>query len=155
MTEAGEERIELTELTSQIVTAYVSGNPVPPGDLPRLIGLVAEGLRGIGQAPAVDAPIKPEPAVPVRRSVSPDKLTCLVCGKTQKTLKRHLAVAHDLTPAAYRELFELKPDYPMAAPSYAQERAELARRIGLGRQQVQPRRLRRRKSTASAAETES
>jgi predicted transcriptional regulator len=93
--------------------------------------------------------------VPVRRSIAPDRLTCLVCGKIQKTLKRHLAVAHDLTPAAYRELFELKPDYPMAAPSYAQERAELARRIGLGRQQVQPRRLRRRKSTASAAETES
>jgi predicted transcriptional regulator len=48
-------------------------------------------------------------------------------------LKRHLATEHDLTPDAYREMFGLKPDYPMVAQSYAEARRELALKIGLGR----------------------
>ena len=128
-------------------------NPLPPTDLPRLIDLVGGELRRLGQAPAAAEPSKPEPAVPVRRSVSPDALTCLVCGKIQKTLKRHLAVAHDLTPAAYRELFELKPDYPMAAPSYSRQRSEMAFQLGLGRPKQPPRRrARRTRATAPAPE---
>ena len=89
---------------------------------------------------------KPEPAVSVRRSVRPDHLVCLICGKKQKLLKRHLAVEHELTPNQYRETFGLKPDYPMVAPNYAQQRRELALSIGLGRPKKPARR--RRKSTA-------
>ena len=85
--------------------------------------------------------------VSARRSVRPDHLVCLVCGKKQKLLKRHLAVEHELTPEQYRESFGLKPDYPMAAPNYAEKRRELALKIGLGR----PRKQRRaRRSPAKA-----
>ena len=76
---------------------------------------------------------KPEPAVSVRRSIQPDHLLCLVCGKPQKILKRHLAVQHELTPPEYRSRFELRPDYPMIAPNYAQQRREVALKLGLGR----------------------
>jgi len=69
----------------------------------------------------------------VRRSIQPDRLICLVCGKAQKVLKRHLAVKHGLTPAEYRARFELRPDYPMIAPAYAQQRREVALKLGLGR----------------------
>jgi predicted transcriptional regulator len=69
----------------------------------------------------------------VRRSIQPDHLLCLVCGKPQKILKRHLAVQHQLTPAEYRARFELRPDYPMIAPNYAQQRREVALKLGLGK----------------------
>ena len=82
----------------------------------------------------------------VRRSIRPDHLICLVCGKPQKMLKRHLAIRHELTPAQYRERFGLKPDYPMAAPNYVQQRREVALRTGLGRPKKPARRA--RKSTA-------
>jgi predicted transcriptional regulator len=71
--------------------------------------------------------------VPVRRSVRDDHLVCLVCGKPQKILRRHLDVAHQLTPEAYREQFGLRPDYPMAAPGYSRQRSDMAKRVGLGR----------------------
>jgi predicted transcriptional regulator len=73
-----------------------------------------------------------EPAVPVRRSIGSDHLVCLVCGKKHKLLKRHLALEHGLTPNEYRDTFGLKPDYPMTAPSYAEQRRGLALKIGLG-----------------------
>jgi predicted transcriptional regulator len=93
------------------------------------------------------------PAVPVRRSIQRDHLLCLVCGKPQKVLKRHLAVQHDLTPAQYRERFGLKPDYPMASPSYVQRRREVALQTGLGRPK-QPARRRRKMSAAKSSPAE-
>jgi predicted transcriptional regulator len=77
--------------------------------------------------------------VSVRRSVRLDHLVCLICGKKQKLLKRHLALEHELTPNRYRETFGLKPDYPMVAPNYAQQRRELALSFGLGRPKKRPR----------------
>ena len=85
--------------------------------------------------------------MPVRRSVRPDHLVCLVCGKSQKTLKRHLGAAHRLTPAQYRERFDLKADYPMIAPNYAQQRSELALQVGLGRPKKPARRRRKKPMT--------
>lgn len=125
------ESVSLAELTAEIVSAYVAHNSLATSDLARLIGVVAAELRAVGRAPE-PAPTKAEPAVPIRRSIGRDRLTCLICGKRQKMLRRHLGVAHGLTPSAYREMFGLKPDYPMVAPSYSEERAELARKIGLG-----------------------
>jgi predicted transcriptional regulator len=125
------EGASLAELTTEIVSAYVSHNSLATSDLARLIGVVAAELQSVGRASEL-APVKAEPAVPVRRSVHRDRLTCLVCGKRQKMLRRHLGVAHGLTPGEYRGLFGLKSDYPMVAPSYSEERAELARKIGLG-----------------------
>jgi predicted transcriptional regulator len=124
---------KLAELTAEIVSAYVSNNPVPVSEVSSVISSVAQHLGALASEEPQTAAAKPEPAVAIRRSVSRDQITCLVCGGKHKVLKRHLAVAHQLTPAEYRELFGLKRDYPMAAPSYVQERAEIAKRIGLGR----------------------
>jgi len=124
---------KLAELTAEIVSAYVSNNQIAVSDVSSVISSVAENLGALALEVPEAAPPKPEPAVPIRRSVSRDQITCLVCGGKHKVLKRHLAVAHQLSPAEYREVFGLKRDYPMAAPSYVQERAEIAKRIGLGR----------------------
>lgn len=104
---------------------------LPRSELPELITTVASRLRRGSAEHEQPAEERPEPAVSVRRSIRPDHLVCLVCGKPQKMLKRHLAVRHDLTPAQYRERFGLKPDYPMAAPNYAQQRRDLALQSGL------------------------
>ena len=139
------EPASLVEITVEIVSAYVAHQQVAASDLPKVISTVAGELRTLGREPQAPMPSKPEPAVPVRRSVRPDHLVCLICGKKQKLLKRHLAVEHELTPEQYRETFGLKSDYPMAAPNYSQQRRELALKIGLG----QPERRRRgRKLTA-------
>ena len=90
-------------------------------------------MAKIGAKVEPPAEERAEPAVSLRRSVRPDHLVCLACGKPQKMLKRHLAVQHGLTPAEYRERFGLKPDYPMAAPNYVQQRREVALATGLGR----------------------
>ena len=96
------------ELTAEIVSAYVSNNETAPSDVAALI-TVAGQLSRIGTAPEPVEVEKPKPAVPIRRSIQRDHLLCLVCGKPQKVLKRHLAVQHELTPAQYRERFGLKP----------------------------------------------
>jgi predicted transcriptional regulator len=147
----GAELGSLAEMTVEIVSAYVAHNQVAASDLPKVISAVAGGLRTLGREPEVAAPSKPEPAVSLRRSVRPDHLVCLICGKKQKLLKRHLAVEHELTPDQYRETFGLKPDYPMAAPKYAQQRRELAMKIGLGRPKKATRRRRRKAAGAEVA----
>ena len=124
---------KLAELTAEIVSAYVSNNQIAVADVSSVISSVARNLGALAAEEPEAVPPRPEPAVPVRRSVSRDQITCLVCGGKHKVLKRHLAVAHQLNPVEYRELFGLKRDYPMAAPSYVAERAEIAKRIGLGR----------------------
>ena len=140
-------RSEIAELTTEIVAAYVSHHKIGVPDLSNVIKAVAAEIAALGTKPQPPAPERPEPAVSVRRSVRPDHLVCLVCGKKQKLMKRHLAVEHELTPDQYRESFGLKPDYPMAAPNYAQQRRELALKIGLGR----PRKQRRGRRSAAAA----
>jgi predicted transcriptional regulator len=126
------DRGKLVELTSEVVSAYVSSNRVAPAELETIIGSVAGSLAVLGNR-TEPAPERPEPAVPVRRSVGRDRLICLVCGKKQKMLKRHLAVRHQLSPDEYRGRFDLRSDYPLVAPSYAAQRSEVARQTGLGR----------------------
>ncbi len=132
MTESSESAT-LAEVTTEIVSAYVAHNKIAPADVAALISTVAVQLARIGTEVEPPTEEKFEPAVPVRRSVQPDRLLCLVCGKAQKVLKRHLSVKHDLTPAEYRARFELRTDYPMIAPAYAQQRREVALKLGLGR----------------------
>jgi predicted transcriptional regulator len=134
----------IAALTAEIVSAYVANNKIASSELGGLITTVAGQLSKVGGEPERGAGEKLEAVVSVRRSIRPDHLVCLICGKKQKLLKRHLAVEHDLTPNQYRETFGLKSEYPMAAPNYAQQRRELALKIGLGRS----RKGRRRKSTA-------
>ncbi|MGH6990136.1 MAG: MucR family transcriptional regulator [Stellaceae bacterium] len=121
---------DLLALTSDIVSAHVSNNSVDVAELPQLINQVYESLSNIGKVPIV-AP-RPEPAVPVRRSVHPEYIVCLEDGKKLKMLKRHLMTAYKLTPEAYRERWGLAQDYPMVAPNYARQRSRLAKEIGLG-----------------------
>jgi predicted transcriptional regulator len=117
-------------LTAQIVSAHVSNNSVPSDALPSLIQEVYKTLSGVGKEPA--QPEKPQPAVPVKKSVFPDHIICLEDGKKLKMLKRHLKTAYDMTPEQYRERWSLGPDYPMVAPNYAKHRSTLAKKIGLG-----------------------
>jgi predicted transcriptional regulator len=141
-----EELRSVVALTTEIVVAYVTGNTIAMADLGDLIGAVGRALDALGRKEP--EPAKPEPAVPVRRSIRDEHLTCLVCGKPQKILRRHLDVAHQLTPEAYREQFGLRPDYPMAAPGYSRQRSEMAKRVGLGRREPAPARSRKPRSGA-------
>ena len=124
----------MIELAADVVSAYVSNHSVPTGDLPGLIGQVYTALQrtaGNGAEPAAEAP---KPAVPVKRSVTPDYIVCLEDGKHFKSLKRHLRTRYNLTPAEYRAKWGLPADYPMVAPNYAEARSRLAKQIGLGQQ---------------------
>ena len=130
---------DLYVLTTKIVASHVANNAVVVGDLPKLIQQVFEALSRVsaGAAP----PEKPQRAVPIKRSVTPDYIVCLDDGKKLKMLKRHLKTSHGLTPDAYRERWGLPADYPMVAPNYAAQRSALAKKIGLG---TKPRKRRRR-----------
>ena len=121
---------DLLALTAKIVAAHVSNNSVALGDLAGLIQQVHQALRGIGSNSVM--PARPQPAVPVKRSVLPDYIVCLEDGKKLKMLKRHLKTAYNLSPEQYRERWGLPPDYPMVAPNYAKQRSQLARDLGLG-----------------------
>jgi predicted transcriptional regulator len=131
MSESAEQG-QLLELTAQIVSAHVGHNEVPQDTLPTLMRSVYATLAGT-QKPSAEVAEKPQPAVPVKKSVFPDFIICLEDGKKLKMLKRHLQTTYQLTPAQYREKWGLPHDYPMVAPSYAERRSVLAKTIGLGR----------------------
>ena len=117
------------ESVSKIVSAFVSNNSVPSGDLSQLIWTAHEALKSLDQA--TSSP--PEPAVPIKKSVTPDYVICLEDGKKFKMLKRHLRNDYDMSLDEYRQRWRLPSDYPMVAPEYAARRSELAKKIGLGR----------------------
>ena len=124
------QQADVLGLTAQIVSAHVSNNSVTPDALSALIQDVYRTLSGVGKEPS--APDKPQPAVPVKKSVFPDHIVCLEDGKKLKMLKRHLKTAYNMTPEQYRERWGLAPEYPMVAPNYARHRSSLAKKIGLG-----------------------
>ncbi|ALN75608.1 MULTISPECIES: MucR family transcriptional regulator [unclassified Aureimonas] len=132
---ARNEQDEVLEQTAEIVSAYVSGNHVPRDELVKLIGAVYQSLKGVDAAPAEAAPAEQPlvPAVPIRKSVTPDHIICLEDGKAFKSLRRHLQTKFGLTPEEYRAKWGLPSDYPMVAANYAAKRSELAKSIGLGR----------------------
>ena len=124
---------ELLQKTTQIVAAFVSKNSVQVADLPALISNVYQSLATLGQPQATaETPADLKPAVPVKKSVTPDYIVCLEDGKKLKMLKRHLMSTYKLTPAEYRTKWGLPTDYPMVAPNYAKARSEMAVKIGLG-----------------------
>ncbi len=123
---------ELLEMTTDVVSAHVANNTVDIADLPRLIKQVYSTFCELAGQVSV-ASDRPEPAVPVKKSVQPDYIVCLEDGKKLKMLKRHLMTAYNMTPEQYRERWSLPSDYPMVAPNYATQRSTLAKKIGLGR----------------------
>ncbi|MGH1570253.1 MucR family transcriptional regulator [Methylobacterium sp. P31] len=148
--ETREPTLDFTELAAEIVSAYVSNNPVPASELPALIAQVHSAVSGLTNADGLgaattDAQIeKPTPAQ-IRKSVRDDGIVSFIDGKSYKTLKRHLG-ANGLDPRSYRERYGLPADYPMVAPSYAEQRSQLARAIGLGRPGAEAVRQSRRKT---------
>ncbi|MCZ6448770.1 MAG: MucR family transcriptional regulator [Alphaproteobacteria bacterium] len=123
---------DLLELTTEIVSSHVANNPVAIQDIPDLIRQVYGTLTTIDQGPSAQAD-RPQPAVPIKRSITPDHIICLEDGRKLKMLKRHLKTAYNMTPEDYRERWGLPADYPMVAPNYAKQRSNLAKKIGLGR----------------------
>ncbi|WNO54712.1 MucR family transcriptional regulator [Stakelama saccharophila] len=121
----------LVTLTAEIVAAHVSNNSVAVSDLPLLIQNVHGALSSVGHV-AAEPEVKQEPAVSIRSSVKPDYIVCLEDGKKLKMLKRHLMTHYDMTPEQYRAKWNLPSDYPMVAPNYAEQRRNLAKKIGLG-----------------------
>lgn len=125
----------LLQLTAEIVAAHVSNNAVTPEGLPLLIRGVCQSLSGV-DAPKVKPIIVPEPAVNPKKSVFNDYIICLEDGLKLKMLRRHLRAAYNMTPDQYRARWQLPPEYPMVAPSYAATRSALAKGSGLGRKRA-------------------
>jgi predicted transcriptional regulator len=136
MAEAGAPRAaedELLRMTTEVVAAYVSNNTLATGQLGDVIHAVYNSLRSLdGQVVEAVQEVQ-KPAVPVRKSITPEYLVCLEDGKKLKMLKRHLRSTYNLSPDEYRAKWGLPPDYPMVAPKYAQQRSDFAKKIGLGR----------------------
>ena len=133
MTTSDSEPSKSIELAAEIVAAFVANNSLPISELPALIHSVHAALTGVASGSASAAPSveKKEPAVSIRKSITPDYLVCLDDGKKFKSLRRHLATL-GLTPDEYRSKWGFAADYPMVAPNYAAQRSELAKRSGLG-----------------------
>jgi predicted transcriptional regulator len=124
---------DLLRLTSEIVAAYLRNNPMPPSDVPAMIRSVHATLGGLAENMRNNGAATQKPAVPVKRSVTPEYIICLEDGKKLKMLKRYLRSNYNMTPEEYRAKWNLPAGYPMVAPNYAKQRSEFAKRIGLGR----------------------
>ncbi len=120
------------ELTADIVSAYVSNNSVSAGDIPGLINQVHSALMRVSGG-QIETPAEPlKPAIPLKKSITPEYIVCLEDGKKFKSLKRHLRTHYNMSPEEYREKWGLPHDYPMVAPNYARQRSDLAKKMGLG-----------------------
>ena len=137
-----DERSEIIEMTADIVSAYVGNNSVSAGDLPGLIHSVHRALVGVTGAVEVAEPEPKEPAVPIKKSITPGFLICLEDGRKFKSLKRHLRTKYNLSPESYRAKWGLPKDYPMVAPDNAKARSDMAKQMGLGQGGRQPPRKR-------------
>ena len=122
----------LVELTADIVSAYVSNNTVVSSDLPMLINETYDALSKAAAKASQPLTEELNPAVPIKKSITPDYIICLEDGKKFKSLKRHLRTHYNLSPEEYREKWGLPHDYPMVAPNYAAARSALAKKMGLG-----------------------
>jgi predicted transcriptional regulator len=127
-----DDKSEVIEMTADIVAAYVGANSVAAGDLPSLIQSVHRALSGVAAGADIAEAAPKEPAVPVKKSITPDYLVCLEDGRKFKSLKRHLRTKYNMSPEDYRSKWGLAKDYPMVAPNYAKARSELAKQMGLG-----------------------
>ncbi len=128
----------MIKLTAQLVATYVGKNTLAIGELPEFIRSTYAALAGASSTVAEAAPARGQPAIAIRKSVTPDAIYCLECGAGQKMLKRHLASAHGLTIEEYRTKWSLAASYPMVAPDYAEKRSSMAKAAGLGHNRRKP-----------------
>jgi predicted transcriptional regulator len=122
------------ELAAEIVSAYVSNNSVPAGELPALLSDVHAAIVRVATGSVVPVAEAAKPAVAPKKSITNEYLVCLEDGRKFKSLKRHLRTQYNLSPEQYREKWSLPTDYPMVAPAYAKARSALAKQMGLGQQ---------------------
>lgn len=128
---------DIHQMTTDVVTSYLSQNDVAGTDLSILIQTVANALQDVAQIVPQPAPVL-QPAVPIKRSISNDRIICLECGVTLKTLRNHLRSAHGLTDHEYRGKWRLPADYPMVARDSAEVRSRIAKASGLGTRRRRP-----------------
>jgi predicted transcriptional regulator len=149
------------ELATDIVSAYVSNNPLPQADLPVLLKSIYGALETLSTGP-VAAPEAPKlTSAQIRKSITPDALISFIDGKPYKTLKRHLS-GNGLTIEEYRERYGLPRDYPTTAANYSAQRSALAKSLGLGKgfgrggaaaKQAEPAKQETKKAAAPKAST--
>ena len=133
---------DLLSLTAEVVSAYVAKNPLPTAALPEVIAQVHQSLRALS-GPKQEPQVMPlVPAVPIKKSVTPDYIISLEDGRKFKSMKRYLGLL-GMSPDEYRQKWGLPRDYPMVAPNYAAKRSELAKTMGLGRKPTAPQKNRR------------
>ena len=140
MPEADENNIdenELLRMAAEIVAAYVGNNSLSADQVPEIVRTVGAALRQIEQGDGGSDKAAGKPAVPIRRSVTPDYIVCLEDGRKLKMLKRHLRTTFGMTPDEYRARWGLPADYPMVAPNYAKQRSEFAKKTGLGQKRAE------------------
>ena len=135
---------EVVRMAAEIVSAYVSHNPLPTQRVPEAIRAVFGSLREMQSRQAARAAGASAPAVSIRKSITRNYLICLEDGKKLKMLKRHLSASHGMTLDQYRAKWNLPPNYPMVAPNYSKQRSAFAKKIGLGRKRAGSKRKRGR-----------
>jgi predicted transcriptional regulator len=124
---------DFLRMTAQMVAAYLRKNSVPAAQITEVINSVYGSLRAIDGRANAPAPTELKPAVPIKKSVTPEYIVCLEDGRKLKMLKRHLRTEYNMTPEQYRQKWGLPTDYPMVAPNYAKQRSAFAKEIGLGK----------------------
>ncbi len=129
---------DLLRMTTEVVAAYLGNNSVPATQISEVISTVHEALKGLSDGAGEPEPEPLKPAVPIKKSVTPEYIVCLEDGKQLKMLKRHLRTTYDMTPEEYRAKWGLPASYPMVAPNYAKQRSEFAKKIGLGKVSAKP-----------------
>jgi predicted transcriptional regulator len=129
-----DDSIDFVALSADVVSAYVGNNSVAMADLPALIAAIHGALSKAASGAVEEPALELKPAVPIKKSVTPDYIVSLEDGKKFKSLKRHLSTHYNMTPDEYRAKWGLPADYPMVAPNYAAARSELAKKMGLGQQ---------------------
>ena len=125
-----EQKADILRMTTEVVSAYVGNNTLPPTQLNDVIQIVYGSLQKLDDSQSFT--VRSKAAVAIRKSITPDYLVCLEDGKRLKMLKRHLRTAYGMTPQEYRAKWGLPVDYPMVAPNYSRQRSAFAKKIGLG-----------------------
>lgn len=126
----------LLDLVTEVISSYVSNNAIGIADLPKLIVETHAALKSLASGEKEVAKVELEPAVPIKKSITPDFIICLEDGKQFKTMKRHLR-GLGMTPDEYRRKWGLPANYPMVSPNYSAARSSLAKSTGLGRKPAQ------------------
>ena len=125
-------KIELAKATVMVVSAYITRNVVLPGHLPILIQDVGGSFSTLGEPGGATSKKTEHPPRPTNNN-DPSQISCLVCGRNMKILRRHLLSRLGMSPLNYRQAYGLPDKFPLVARDYSKRRSEMAKASGLGR----------------------